>query len=137
MHKLTALYSRSATDDKQAIENQKAKLEEYCKENSIKIFKHYSDNNQSSNSLNRPALNELMQDLEAGKIDKIIVTDISRLSRAMLNVARIISLHIEASGAKLITLDYGEYRLDDYNPEGGFFGELAKQITNRKTEDKI
>lgn len=35
MNKLAALYSRSATDDKQAIDTQMTKLNSYCEENNI------------------------------------------------------------------------------------------------------
>ncbi|MBP1046223.1 recombinase family protein [Enterococcus sp. BWM-S5] len=128
MHKLTALYSRSATADKQAIDKQMTKLNNYCEEKNIQKFKHYIDNHQSGANLDRPAIKELLQDLEAGKIDRIIVTNISRISRNLSGVAQIILCQIELNHAKLITLDRGEYRLDDYNPENGFFADLLTKI---------
>ncbi|WP_249274461.1 recombinase family protein [Enterococcus sp. 9E7_DIV0242] len=96
------------------------KLNSYCEENSIQNFKHYIDNNQSEANLDRPAFKELIDDLKTGKIDKIIVTNIYRISRNFLEVTQIIHSQIELNQAKLITLDSGEYRLGDYNPENGF-----------------
>lgn len=113
MKKLIALYSRSATDDKEAIDKQMAELTKYCADNNIEDFKHYVDNNQSGISRNRPALNQLIKDLRANEIGEVIVTDIARLSRDMHNLAVLLNSEIEAHGAKLITLDNGEYRLDD------------------------
>ena len=127
MNKITALYSRSATDDKQAIDKQVTKLNSYCEENNIQNFKHYIDNHQSGANLDRPAFKELLQDLEAGKIDKIIVTNITRISRNFSEVAQIIHNQIEPNNAKLITLDSGEYGRDDYNPEHRFFCGFSKQ----------
>lgn len=89
MYKLTALYSRSATDDKQAIDKQITELNSYCEENNIQNFKHYIDNNESGANLNCPAFKELMQVLESGKIDKIIVTNISRISRNLSEIVQI------------------------------------------------
>lgn len=60
MPKLTALYSRSATDNKQAIDNQMAELNNYCEEKNIQNFKHYIDNNESGANLNRLAFKELI-----------------------------------------------------------------------------
>lgn len=126
MNKTTALYSRSATDDKQAIDTQMDKLNSYCEENNIQNFKHYIDNHQSGVNLDRLAFKEMMQDLEAGRIDKIIVTNITRISRNLSEVTQIILSQIEPNHVRLVTLDNGEYRLDDYNPEHGFFADLTK-----------
>ncbi|GGC97693.1 recombinase family protein [Enterococcus wangshanyuanii] len=131
MYKLTALYSRSATDDKQAIDKQMTELNNYCEENNIQNFKHYIDNNESGANLNRPAFKEVMQDLEAGKIDKIIVTNITRISRNLSGVAQIIHCQIEPNQARLITLDSVEYRLDDYNPEHGFFSDFTNKLRKK------
>lgn len=109
MKKLTALYSRSATDDQQAIDKQKDELAKYCKDNDIQNYKHYVDNNQSGISRNRPALDQLTKDLRADEIDKVIVTDISRLSRDKNLFDSLLNSDIKANGAKLITLDNGEY----------------------------
>lgn len=122
MNKLTALYSRSATEDKQAVDKQMTRLNSYCEENNIQNFKHYIDNHQSGANLDRPAFKELIDDLKAGKIDKIIVTNISRISRNFPEVA-IVHSQIETNQAKLITLDSGEY-----NPESNFFANLLKSI---------
>ena len=100
MHKLTALYSRSATNNKQAIDKQITELNSYCEENNIQNFKHYMDNHQSGANLDRPAFKEMMQDLKAGKIDRIIVTDISRITRNFSELGHIIHYQIEPNQAK-------------------------------------
>ncbi|MCB5954394.1 recombinase family protein [Enterococcus sp. CWB-B31] len=128
MHKLAALYSRSATDDRQDVNKQITELNNYCEENNIQNFKHYIDKHQSGVKLDRPAFKKLIQDLEAGKIDKIFVIDISRISRNFSEIAQLIHYQIEPNHAKLIALGSGDYRLDDYNPENGFFTDLLTRI---------
>ena len=72
----------------------------------------------------------LIQDLDAGKIDKVIVENISRISRNLPDVAQIIHYHIETNQAKLLTLDNGECRLDYYSSENGFWADLTDRIKN-------
>lgn len=114
MKKLTALYSRSATDDMKAIDKQMTKLTKYCETNNILDFKHYIDNNQSGISRNRPELDRLIKDLEDSKIERVIVTNISRLSRDIHHISILIKYAIEVNNAKLIILDDDKYSSSDY-----------------------
>jgi len=50
---------------------------------------HYDDGGFSGGSMDRPALNRLMADIEAGKIDCVVVYKVDRLSRSLLDFARI------------------------------------------------
>ena len=105
MQKVTALYSRSARDNQQSVNNQKAKLEKYCKDNDIVNFKHYIDNNESGSTLNRPLLNELFKDLNDEKIDKIIITSVIRISRDISNPFETMELFLKTQAPEVITLD--------------------------------
>lgn len=105
MQKVTALYSRSARDNQQSINNQKAILEKYCKDNDIVNFKNYVDNNESGATLNRPSLNELLNDSNDGKINKVIVTSITRISRSATNPFGVMKLLVETNAPEVIILD--------------------------------
>jgi len=50
---------------------------------------HYDDGGFSGGSMDRPALNRLMADIEAGKVDCVVVYKVDRLSRSLLDFARI------------------------------------------------
>lgn len=89
MQKIAAFRSCYARDNEEAIKRQMDSLEEYCKDNNVKYFKYYTDNNQSGASLNRLAFNKLRQDLTGGKIDRLIVTSNLRLTRNVYSVAQI------------------------------------------------
>ena len=79
--KLVAFYCRSAVKNEQNIQKQQETLANYAKENGIAEYKFYTDNGFSGNSLKRPALKQLMNDIKDSKIAEIVVMDESRLSR--------------------------------------------------------
>ena len=50
---------------------------------------HYDDGGFSGGSMDRPALNRLLTDIAAGKVDCVVVYKVDRLSRSLLDFARI------------------------------------------------
>lgn len=83
------LYVRVSTEEQAlkgfSIEAQIAALEEYCKENGLKIVDIYSDEGISGAKppLKRPALKRLLDDVESGKIDMILFTKLDRWFRSV------------------------------------------------------
>lgn len=83
------LYERVSTDEQAlrgfSIETQIENLEEYCKQNNIKVVDHYTDEGISGTKppLKRPALQRLIDDVEAGKIDIILFTKLDRWFRSV------------------------------------------------------
>jgi len=52
----------------------------------------YDDGGFSGGNLERPALRRLMDDIEAGRVDVIVVYKIDRLSRALMDFARLVEV---------------------------------------------
>jgi len=52
----------------------------------------YDDGGHSGSGLERPALSELMRDIEAGSIDTVVVYKIDRLTRSLLDFVRLIEI---------------------------------------------
>ena len=83
------LYERVSTDEQAlhgySIQTQKDTLEEHCKEKGYKIVGHYTDEGISGAKppLKRPALKQLLDDVQAGKIDVIIFTKLDRWFRSI------------------------------------------------------
>ncbi|OQB85386.1 MAG: DNA-invertase hin [Planctomycetes bacterium ADurb.Bin126] len=61
------------------------------------IRKRYDDAAYSGGTLDRPALTELLADIQAGHIDCVVVYKVDRLSRSLLDFAKLISLFDEHS----------------------------------------
>ncbi len=56
------------------------------------IPKHYDDGGQSGSSLNRPALQDLLSDVELGLIDVVVIYKLHRISRTLLDFVRLMDL---------------------------------------------
>lgn len=87
--KITALYERLSRDDDQigdsnSIVNQKKYLEGYCAQQGYTNFAHYTDDGFSGGTFERPAWKKLVADIEAGKVARVIVKDMSRIGRDYL-----------------------------------------------------
>ena len=75
-----AIYCRLSQDDGNAgesnsIQTQKALLKQYCAENRIPIAGVYCDDGWSGTNFERPQFKQMMDDIEAGKINVVIVKD--------------------------------------------------------------
>lgn len=83
------LYERVSTDEQAqrgySIDAQIDNLTEYCKNNQFKIVDHYTDEGISGTKppLKRPALQRLLDDVQAGKIDIILFTKLDRWFRSV------------------------------------------------------
>lgn len=88
---ITALYCRLSQDDKQegdsnSIVNQKKILKKYALDRGYSNYLYYIDDGYSGTNFNRPDFQRMIADVEAGRIKRIIVKDMSRLGRDYLQV---------------------------------------------------
>src|SRR4051812_13242208 len=97
-------------------------IDAWAKMRGTKIEDRYLDTDQSGSKLSRPELDRMLADLDAGRIDGIIVAQVDRLSRAdvgdaLTTVKRIVG-DDEAHPRPLVLLDLGI----DPSTEFGEFG---------------
>ena len=76
--KITALYERLSRDDEQAgesnsIQNQKKYLEEYARQKGLRNIRHFYDDGYSGTNFNRPGFAALLEEIEAGHVEVLIV----------------------------------------------------------------
>jgi site-specific DNA recombinase len=93
-----AIYTRKSTDrglDEavNSLETQRDVCQSYIKchahRNWVELPRRYDDGGYSGGTLVRPALNCLIGDIEAGRIDVIVVYKIDRLTRSLLDFVRL------------------------------------------------
>lgn len=81
-----ALYPRVSTTEQAnegySIGEQIERLEKYCEAMNWTVYDVYTDPGYSGGDLNRPGLQTLIKDVKAGKIDKVVVYKLDRLSRS-------------------------------------------------------
>jgi site-specific DNA recombinase len=96
-----AIYTRKSTEEGleqefNSLDAQRESAEAYIlsqrHEGWICLPDHYDDGGFSGGNMERPAMQRLFADIEAGCIDCVVVYKVDRLSRAILDFARIIDL---------------------------------------------
>lgn len=107
----TGLYARlSVLDNGKAdgdpIESQVKIMEQYLSEHSeLKLVDQYLDNGYSGVSFERPQWERLMDDVKAGKIDCIIVKDLSRLGRNYIETGNFLERICPNLGIRFISVN--------------------------------
>ncbi|MGK0551092.1 recombinase family protein [Enterococcus faecalis] len=92
--KRAGLYIRVSTPEQEkhgySLEAQKKKLQAYALAKDYTIFKIYTDGGFSGAKLERPALSDMINDIESQKLDLVIVYKLDRLSRSQKNTMYLI-----------------------------------------------
>ena len=81
----TALYARLSLDDgnvgeSMSIQSQKAILTRKAEELGIYNYRFYVDDGYSGTNFNRPSFQQMIADIEAGKVTCVITKDLSRMT---------------------------------------------------------
>ena len=107
--KITALYERLSRDDdlsgdSNSILNQKAYLENYAVQHGYTNFAHYTDDGWSGGNFERPDWKRMIADIEAGKICRVIVKDMSRAGRDYLQTGFYTEVFFRQHGVHFIAI---------------------------------
>jgi len=103
-----AAYTRASKEDADSstIENQFELIKNFAKSKAdIKIISERSDNGFSGVDFLRPSFTEMMKDAEAGKINCIIVKDLSRLGRNYIEVGELMGDILPKLKVRLISIN--------------------------------
>ena len=81
-----ALLARVSTQEQaingHSINEQIERMHKYCEAMGWTVYKEYTDAGYSGANTDRPALQRMIRDIKAGKIDKVLVYKLDRLSRS-------------------------------------------------------
>ena len=91
------IYCRLSNDDERdgesvSIENQKLLLTQYVKDRGWNLVDTYIDDGYSGTNFKRPGVQRLIADAEAKRINIILVKDLSRFGRNVVEIRRMFSL---------------------------------------------
>lgn len=100
----------------------------------------YDDGGLSGGSLERPALQQLLADIQDGKIDQIVVYKIDRLTRSLADFAKIVDI-LDAAGASFVSVtqsfntatSMGRLTLNMLLS----FAQFEREVTAERIRDKI
>lgn len=93
----TGIYLRVSTEEQAkegfSINAQKEKLTSYAKVNDWEIIDYYIDDGISAKNLkDRPNINRLIEDVESGKVNNVLVYKLDRLTRSVKDLINLIEL---------------------------------------------
>ena len=84
----TAIYIRVSTEG-QRTDSQEREVKRHCQLRGWKNLSIYTDKISGAKA-SRPELDRLMQDMRAGKIDRLVVYKLDRLGRSLTHLALIL-----------------------------------------------
>jgi len=141
-----AIYTRVSTDNQaekefNSCESQEAKINSFIKsQENMEIFRVYSDAGFTGANLNRPALNEILEDIKQNKINLVISYKIDRLTRSPKDFYQLIEL-FEKYGVDFISVTE---RFDTSTPSGRLlrnimltFAQFERELASERTMDKM
>ena len=137
--KITPLYERLSRDDgddkeSNSISTQKNLLEQYAKNNGLPNPTHFTDDGISGTRFDRPGFMAMMEEVEAGNVECIVIKDMSRLGRDYLKVGQIMEM-LRQRGIRLIAVNDGidtAQGEDDFLPFRNIMHEFYARDTSRK-----
>lgn len=144
-----AIYTRKSTEEglEQAFNSlhaQREACEAYIKsqfaEGWVALPTHYDDGGFSGGNMARPGLRQLLADVDAGRVDTVVVYKIDRLTRALSDFARIVE-RLDAADASFVsvtqsfntTTSMGRLTLNVLLS----FAQFEREVTGERIRDKI
>ncbi len=144
-----AVYTRKSTEegleqDFNSLQAQREAGEAFIKSQKHEgwqlIKTHYDDGGFSGGSMDRPALQQLMRDIEAGKVDVIVVYKVDRLSRSLHDFAKMVEVFdrhkvsfVSVTQQFNTTTSMGRLTLNVLLS----FAQFEREVTGERIRDKI
>ena len=144
-----AMYLRLSREEKEpesgktesnSIRSQRDMIRSYIrKQDNMEIYDIYVDDGFSGTDFDRPEFRRMMEDIEAGNVNCVIVKDLSRLGRDYIEAGRLIQKTFPAFSVRFIALtDYFDSLTADRNetalvvPVKNFVNDsYARDISNK------
>ncbi|MCX7307063.1 MAG: recombinase family protein [Afipia sp.] len=144
-----AIYTRKSTEhglelEFNSLDAQREACEAYIKSQTSLGWKvlpqPYDDPAFSGGNLDRPALKKLLADIEAGKVDVVVVYKIDRLTRSLADFAKL----VEAFDAKSISFVAVTQQFNTTTSMGRLtlnvllsFAQFERELSSERVRDKI
>lgn len=144
-----AIYTRKSTDERLDMEfNSLDAQREAClsyiasqkSEGWVPVLEEYDDGGFSGGNMDRPALTRLMEDIKAGKIQTVVVYKIDRLTRSLMDFAKLVEV-FDAHGVTFVsitqsfntTTSMGRLTLNVLLS----FAQFEREVAGERIRDKI
>ncbi len=147
--KRVAIYTRKSTDkglerDFNSLDAQREACEQYIKSQAHLGWKltdtRYDDGGFTGANIDRPAFARLLNDIDAGRVDVVVVYKVDRLSRSLLDFAKVMD-RFNKAGAAFVSVTQNFSTADAMGRlTRNFlmsFAEFEREMISERTRDKI
>jgi site-specific DNA recombinase len=128
-------YSRVSTAEQASegvsLEMQAKKIEAYCLVKDWQLSEVITDAGQSAESLNRPGMQRLIEMVEAGQVNTVIVYKLDRLTRSVADLDRLVGKVFEKKNVALVSL---QESLDATTATGRLMMNLLASVSQWERE---
>ena len=111
-------------------------LQRYAKDNNFSVVDEYVDDGYSGTNFNRPSFQRMISDIDDGKVNCVIVKDMSRLGRNYLEVGKYTEMYFPANDVRFIAINNGidsaTQQDNDFTPFLNIINEWYAKDTSKK-----
>lgn len=123
--------------ESESILNQREILMQYIKENKLNFVKEYVDDGISGTSFDRPAFNNMINDIENGEINMVITKDLSRLGRNYVQSGYYTETYFPEHNVRYISIldnidTFTDSASNDIAPFKSILNEMYAKDTSKK-----
>lgn len=137
-----ALYMRLSRDDElqgesASIRTQRMVLQQYATEHNLIVYDEYVDDGWSGTNFDRPAFKRMLDDIDRGKINCVVVKDMSRFGRNYLEVGLYTEMRFPEMGVRFIAINDGvdtRNGVSELTPFLNMMNEMQARQTSKKVK---
>ena len=143
----TAIYIRLSREDgdkeeSDSVGNQKKLLTDYVNgQNELVLYDVYVDDGFTGTNFNRPAFKRMLKDIKAGKVNCVIVKDLSRFGRDYIDTGRYLERDFPEMGVRFISvtdsIDSMKQAYDMLLPIKNIFNEQYARDISKKVQTAV
>ncbi|MGU3769922.1 recombinase family protein, partial [Clostridioides difficile] len=119
----------------QSLETQESLARAFAKEKGLTVTKCYIDYEYSGTNFNRPAYQDMMDDLKKGIINCILIRDLSRLGRNYIEMGRLIDKVFPFMGVRFISINDNLDTLNGLEDKKSFEVEIKNLVNDLYSKD--
>jgi DNA invertase Pin-like site-specific DNA recombinase len=96
--------AKATLDNSESIANQLSMLNNYARQERLRVVGEYIDDGFSGGNYQRPAFERMITDIEAGKVNLVVTKDMSRLGRDYIDTGHYMERYFPEMGVRYISL---------------------------------
>ena len=125
----------SGRNKSQSLETQENLARTFAKDKGLMVAKIYNDYEYSGTKFNRPAFQEMMEDVKKGLINCILIRDLSRLGRDYIEMGRLVDKVFPFLGVRFISINDNLDTLNGLEEKKLFEVEIKNLVNDLYSKD--